>query len=62
MSARLFSVGFLLALIGVPALRSADLPVAKATVSALAWLTESVFIGTGARFPDRVELAFYRVG
>ena len=29
---------------------------------ALAWLTGSVFIGTGARFPDRVELPFYRVG
>ena len=29
---------------------------------ALAWLTGSVFIGTGARFPHRVELAFYRVG
>ena len=29
---------------------------------ALAWLTGSVFIGTGARFPDRAEIAFYRVG
>lgn len=29
---------------------------------ALIWLAESIFIGTGARFPDRVELAFYRVG
>lgn len=29
---------------------------------ALGWLTESIFIGTGARFPDRVELAFFRVG
>ena len=28
----------------------------------LAWLTESVFVGTGARFPDRVEIAFYRLG
>lgn len=26
-----------------------------------AWLMESVFIGTGARFPDRVELSFFRV-
>jgi hypothetical protein len=29
---------------------------------ALDWLTESIFIGAGARFPDRVELAFFRVG
>ncbi len=28
---------------------------------ALSWLTESIFIGTGARFPDRVELALFRV-
>lgn len=28
---------------------------------ALGWLTESLFIGTGARFPDRVELAIFRV-
>jgi hypothetical protein len=27
----------------------------------LRWLTESVFIGTGARYPDRVEMAFFRV-
>ncbi len=27
----------------------------------LAWLTESVFVGTGARRPDRVELSFFRV-
>ena len=26
-----------------------------------AWLMESLFIGTGARFPDRVELSFFRV-
>jgi hypothetical protein len=25
------------------------------------WLMESLFIGTGARFPDRVELSFFRV-
>jgi hypothetical protein len=29
---------------------------------ALAWMTESLFIGTGARFPDRVEMRFFRVG
>lgn len=28
----------------------------------LAWMTESVFIGTGARFPDRVEIRVFRVG
>ncbi len=27
----------------------------------LAWLMESVFIGTGARFPDHVEVSFFRV-
>lgn len=27
----------------------------------LAWLTESLFLGTGARYPDRVEMSFYRV-
>lgn len=27
----------------------------------LAWLTESVFIGSGARHPDRVEISLYRV-
>lgn len=26
-----------------------------------AWLMETVFIGAGARFPDRVELSFFRV-
>ena len=29
--------------------------------TALGWLTESLFIGTGARFPDRVELVIFRV-
>ncbi len=28
---------------------------------ALAWMTESLFVGTGARFPDRVEISVYRV-
>ncbi|MFZ6645914.1 DUF3237 domain-containing protein [Undibacterium sp. TJN25] len=27
----------------------------------LLWLTDSVFVGTGARYPDRVEMAFFRV-
>jgi hypothetical protein len=28
---------------------------------ALAWMTESLFIGTGARYPDRVVMRFFRV-
>ena len=28
----------------------------------LAWLTESIFVGTGARYPDRVEISLYRLG
>jgi hypothetical protein len=27
----------------------------------LTWLTESLFIGVGARYPDRVEMQFFRV-
>jgi Protein of unknown function (DUF3237) len=27
----------------------------------LAWMAQTLFAGTGARFPDRVELAFYEV-
>lgn len=27
----------------------------------LRWLTESVFVGTGARFPDRVEIRLFRL-
>lgn len=27
----------------------------------LKWMMESVFVGTGARYPDRVELSFFRV-
>ena len=36
-------------------------PTFEVSSPALAWLTESVFIGTGARFPDRVEMRFFRV-
>lgn len=36
-------------------------PTFEVSDPALAWLTESVFVGTGARFPDRVELAVFRV-
>ncbi len=27
----------------------------------LHWMTQSIFIGTGARYPDRVEMRFYEV-
>ena len=37
-------------------------PTFEVSDPSLAWLTESIFIGTGARFPDRVEIAIYRVG
>lgn len=37
-------------------------PTFEVSDPSLKWLTESIFIGTGARFPDRVEIAFYRVG
>jgi len=37
-------------------------PTFEVSDPALSWLTESVFVGTGARFPDRVELAVFRVG
>ena len=38
-----------------------DAPLRDEAVTALAWLTENVFVGTGARFPDRVEMRFFRV-
>lgn len=28
---------------------------------ALAWLTESLFVGSGARYPDRVEISLFRL-
>lgn len=36
-------------------------PTFEVSDPSLLWLTESIFIGTGARFPDRVEIAIYRV-
>ena len=36
-------------------------PTFEVSDPSLKWLTESIFIGTGARFPDRVEIVFYRV-
>lgn len=37
-------------------------PTFEVSSPALAWLTESIFIVTGARFADRVEMSLYRVG
>jgi hypothetical protein len=36
-------------------------PTFEVSHPSLAWLTESLFVGTGARFPDRVEMRFFRV-
>ena len=36
-------------------------PTFEVSSAALQWLTDSVFIGTGARYPDRVEISLYRV-
>jgi hypothetical protein len=36
-------------------------PTFEVSHPALAWLTESVFVGTGTRAPDGVQLSFYRV-
>lgn len=36
-------------------------PTFEVSSPALAWLTESLFVGTGARYPDRVEISLYRV-
>lgn len=36
-------------------------PTFEVSHPALAWMTESLFVGTGARFPDRVEIRFFRV-
>ena len=36
-------------------------PTFEVSSPALAWLTQSLFLGTGARYPDRVEMSFFRV-
>lgn len=36
-------------------------PTFEVSSPALAWLTESIFIISGARFPDRVEMSLYRL-
>jgi hypothetical protein len=37
-------------------------PTFEVSSPALGWLTESIFLISGARFPDRVEVSLYRVG
>jgi len=36
-------------------------PTFEVSDARLGWLTESVFVGTGARFPDRVEIRLFRI-
>lgn len=36
-------------------------PTFEVSDPSLAWLTESLFVGTGARYPDRVEMRFFRL-
>ena len=36
-------------------------PMFEVSSPALEWLTQSIFIGTGARFPDHVLLSIYRL-
>jgi hypothetical protein len=38
-----------------------SVPTFEVSHPGLAWLTDSLFIGTGARFPDRVEMSLFRV-
>ena len=37
-------------------------PSFEVSAPALAWLTESLFVGTGARYPDSVLISLFRVG
>lgn len=37
-------------------------PSFEVSCASLQWLTQSVFIGTGARYPDRVLISLFRVG
>lgn len=36
-------------------------PAFEVSSASLRWMTESLFIGTGARYPDRVEMRFFKV-
>jgi hypothetical protein len=38
-----------------------SVPTFEVSSPALEWLTQSIFVGTGARFPDRVQLSIFRV-
>jgi len=38
------------------------IPTFEVSSPALGWLTESLYLATGARFTDRVEISLYRVG
>jgi hypothetical protein len=58
---RVVAVELQAALLAQPVLVQADAPTFEVSSPALAWLTESLFVGTGARFPDRVEMRFFRV-
>ncbi len=36
-------------------------PTFEVSSPSLEWLTQSIFVGTGARFPDHVQLSIYRL-
>ena len=36
-------------------------PTFEVSSPALEWLTQSIFVGTGTRFPDRVQLSIFRL-
>lgn len=36
-------------------------PTFEVSSPALEWLTQGIFVGTGARFPDRVQLSIFRL-
>ena len=38
-----------------------SVPTFEVSDDRLLWLTQNVFVGTGARYPDRVEMRFFRV-
>lgn len=38
-----------------------SVPTFEVSSPALEWLTQSIFVGTGARFPDRVQLSIFRL-
>jgi hypothetical protein len=37
------------------------IPTFEVSSPALEWLTQSIFVGTGARFPDHVQLSIFRL-